>query len=196
MAEEVTVPRERGGRRLEVTPKEASTEITPLFSADEIAKRVGELALRISDDYRDAGDLVLVGVLKGGVIFLCDLLRALEVEVEVEFIRVSSYGASRASSGVVEIVSDIGAPLKGKDVLVVDCIVDSGLTMGRILGHLSSTQGPRSLQVCSLLSKGAKACPEARPKYVGFEIDDRFVVGYGLDLAERYRDLPFVAVIK
>ncbi len=192
----MTAPRERGARTLEVTPKEAATETDPLFSADEIAKRVGELASQISADYRGAGGLVLVGVLKGGVVFLCDLLRAMEIEVEVEFIRVSSYGASRASSGVVEIVSDIGTPLKGKDVLVVDCIVDSGLTMGRILDHLSSTQGPRSLDVCSLLSKGARACPEARPKYVGFQIGDKFVVGYGLDLAERYRDLPYIAVLK
>jgi hypoxanthine phosphoribosyltransferase len=196
MAQEVTATREGGAGRLEVTPKETSTEISILFGADEIAKRVGELASRISDDYRGAGDLVVVGVLKGGVVFLCDLLRALEIRTEVEFIRVSSYGASRASSGVVEIVSDIGTPLRGKDVLVVDCIVDSGLTMGRILDHLSSTHGPRSLEVCSLLAKGIKARPEARPKYVGFEIGDKFVVGYGLDLAERYRDLPYVAVIK
>ena len=181
---------------METSPEEAVAEPAILFTANQIAERVGQLASMIRNDYETSDGLVLVGVLKGGVVFLCDLLRELDLRAEVEFIRVSSYGASRASSGVVEIISDVSTSLEGKDVVIVDCIVDSGLTMGRILAHLSNKPGLRSLEVCSLLSKGAKAYPSARPKYLGFSIDDEFVVGYGLDLAERYRNLPYIAALK
>ncbi len=179
-----------------MTSDRAVAEIKPLITAQEIAGRVGELASAISHDYRDSGNLVLVGVLKGGAVFLCDLVRAMEVQAELEFIRVSSYGDSMASSGIVEIVSDVESTLENKDIIVVDCIVDSGLTMGRILAHLSDRPGVRSIEVCSLLSKSAGGRPGARPKYVGFEIDDRFVVGYGLDYAERFRSLPYIATLK
>lgn len=194
----VPVPQPHGRRdqRLAVTPEEAVAEKRLLFSADEIAEKVRELGLKISADYKGSSGLVLVGVLIGGAVFLSDLLRTLAVQSQVEFIRVSSYGTSKASSGKVDILSDVRGSLDGKDVLVVDCIVDSGLTMGRILAHLSSKAEVNSLEVCSLLSKGTKACPEARPKYVGFEIEDEFVIGYGLDLAERYRNLPYIAALK
>lgn len=181
---------------MDASPREAVAEETVLFTADEIADKVRELGAKINDDYRGRSGLVLVGVLKGGAVFLSDLLRAIEVSPQVDFIWVSSYGDSQASSGKVEILSDVGAPLEGKHVLVVDCIVDSGLTIGRILAHLSSKPGVSSVEVCALLSKGRGHAPEIRPKYLGFEIEDEFVVGYGLDLAEKYRNLPYIAAIR
>jgi hypoxanthine phosphoribosyltransferase len=150
----------------------------------------------ISRDYRSSTNLILVGILKGAAVFLSDLLRAIDLPAEVEFIRVSSYGIGRASSGKVEVLADIAVSLDGRDVIVVDGIVDSGITMGFILNHLATKGKPKSIQVCTLLSKGAKACPSARPKYMGFEIDDEFVVGYGLDVAEKYRNLPYIAALK
>jgi hypoxanthine phosphoribosyltransferase len=179
-----------------VAPERIASDRVTVFTADEIARRVHELGSAISNDYRDSANLMLIGVLKGAAVFLSDLLRALDVAAEVEFIRVSSYGVERASSGKVDVLADISSSLGDRDVVVVDGIVDSGLTMGFILDHLAKKGKPKSIQVCSLLSKGAKACPEARPKYVGFEIDDDFVVGYGLDLAEKYRNLPYIAVLK
>jgi hypoxanthine phosphoribosyltransferase len=176
----------------DTSPSEAVAEEVVLFTAEQIAEKVQELADRISGDYRRSSGLVLVGVLKGGAVFLCDLIRAIEAEPEVDFIWVSSYGDSKASSGRVEILSDVGASLENKDVVVVDCVVDSGLTMGRLHAHLSSKPGVNSVEVCALLSKGAGA----RPKYLGFEIEDEFVVGYGLDLAEKYRNLPYIAALR
>jgi len=175
---------------------EALAGMRVLFSADQIARKVEQLGRLISEDYRHSPGLVLVGVLKGGAVFLSDLLRALDLDPEVDFITVSSYGSSRSSSGKVRILADVTEPIEGKDVLVVDCIVDSGLTMGSILEHLSAKAPLGSLEVCSLLSKGTKAKPPARPKYVGFEIEDEFVVGYGLDLAGRYRNLPYIVALR
>lgn len=177
---------------MDASAKEALAAETILLTEGEIAGKVKELGQRISGDYGDSSGLVLVGVLKGGAVFLCDLLREIKIDPQVDFIWVSSYGDSKASSGKVEIISDVDTSLEGKDVLVVDCVVDSGLTMGRILAHLSSKPGVNSVEVCALLSKGAAQ----RPKYLGFEIEDEFVVGYGLDLAEKYRNLPYIAAIK
>jgi hypoxanthine phosphoribosyltransferase len=179
-----------------VAPEETTTDRLTVLSADEIARRVRELGSEISGDYRGSADLILIGVLKGAVVFLSDLLRALDLPCEVEFIRVSSYGIERASSGKVDVLAEIGASLDGKDVIVVDGIVDSGLTMGFILDHLKSGGKLKSIEVCTLLSKGASACLGERPKYVGFEIGNEFVVGYGLDLAEKYRNLPYIAALK
>jgi hypoxanthine phosphoribosyltransferase len=175
-----------------VVPEKTAADKVTVFTAEEIARRVRELGAAISEDYKNSAGLILIGVLKGAVVFLSDLLRALNLPAEVDFIRVSSYGIERASSGKVETLSDISVSLDGRDVIVVDAIVDSGLTMGHILDHLRTKGKPRSMEVCTLLSKGAKACP----KYVGFEIGDAFVVGYGLDLAERYRNLPYIAALK
>jgi len=164
-----------------------------LFSAEEISRKVRELGKRITEDYRNSRGVVLVGVLKGAVVFLSDLMRAMEIDPEVEFIRVSSYGNSTSSSGEVKIVGDVHAPLEGKDVLVVDCIVDSGLTMEKILHHLRSNHRMRSLEVCALLVRRQKVGRRDWLKYAGFEIGEQFVVGYGLDLAGRYRNLPYIA---
>jgi hypoxanthine phosphoribosyltransferase len=176
--------------------EKTATDMVTVFTAEKIAQRVHELGSAISKDYRGSTDLILIGILKGAAVFLSDLLRALDIPAEVEFIRVSSYGVERASSGVVDVLADIGCSLDGKDVIVVDGILDSGLTLDFILNHLTTKGKPRSVQVCTLLSKGAKARPGALPKYVGFEIDDQFVVGYGLDLAEKYRNLPYIAALK
>ena len=179
-----------------MAPEKIASDRVTVFTASEIAQKVHELGSEISRDYRGCTNLRVIGVLKGAAVFLSDLLRELDLPAEVEFIRVSSYGLERASSGKVQVLADIAVPVENRDVSVVDGIVDSGLTRGFILDHLTTKGKPRSIQVCALLSKGAEACPDARPKYVGFEIDDQFVVGYGLDLAEKYRNLPYIAAMK
>ncbi|HEY2654221.1 MAG TPA: hypoxanthine phosphoribosyltransferase [Solirubrobacteraceae bacterium] len=165
-----------------------------LVPAEDLARRVRELAADVSRDYRDA-DLVLIGVLKGAVFFVADLMRALAVPCEVDFMAVASYGSATKSSGVVRILKDLDAVIEGRDVLIVEDIVDSGLTLKYLLRSLAG-RNPRSLEVCALLIKPGSRNVDLRLRYVGFEIPDRFVVGYGLDDAERYRNLPFVATLK
>jgi hypoxanthine phosphoribosyltransferase len=165
-----------------------------LVPAEDLARRVRELAAEVSRDYRDA-DLVLIGVLKGAVFFVADLMRALAVPCEVDFMAVASYGSATKSSGVVRILKDLDAVIEGRDVLIVEDIVDSGLTLKYLLRSLAG-RNPRSLEVCALLIKPGSRNVDLRLRYVGFEIPDRFVVGYGLDDAERYRNLPFVATLK
>jgi hypoxanthine phosphoribosyltransferase len=164
-----------------------------LVPADDLARRVRELAADVSSDYEDS-DLVLIGVLKGAVFFVADLMRALEVPCEVDFMAVASYGSATKSSGVVRILKDLDAVIEGRDVLIVEDIVDSGLTLQYLLRNLAG-RNPRSLEVCALLIKPGSHNVDLRLRYVGFEIPDRFVVGYGLDHAERYRNLPFVAAL-
>jgi hypoxanthine phosphoribosyltransferase len=164
-----------------------------LVPADDLARRVRELAKEVSSDYEDS-DLVLIGVLKGAVFFVADLMRALEVPCEVDFMAVASYGSATKSSGVVRILKDLDAVIEGRDVLIVEDIVDSGLTLQYLLRNLAG-RNPRSLEVCALLIKPGSHKVDLRLRYVGFEIPDRFVVGYGLDHAERYRNLPFVAAL-
>jgi hypoxanthine phosphoribosyltransferase len=156
-----------------------------LVQRDELAHRVKQLGEEVSRDYAGR-KLLLVGVLKGAVFFLADLMRHLDVECELDFMAVSSYGASTDSSGVVRILKDLDAPIEGKDVLIVEDIVDSGLTLSYLFKMLRA-RNPASLEVCALLTKPIR--------YVGFEIPNRFAIGYGLDHAERYRNLPYVAVL-
>jgi hypoxanthine phosphoribosyltransferase len=170
----------------------AAAEI--LITADAVQRRVGELAAEISADY-DGRELLLVCVLKGAVLFLADLMRALTVPSQVEFMAVSSYGDATETSGVVKVLKDLDRPIEGHDVLVVEDIVDSGLTLQYVLGMLGA-RNPASLEVCALLTKPERRLVELAPRYVGFEIPDRFVVGYGLDHAERLRHLPHVAVLQ
>jgi hypoxanthine phosphoribosyltransferase len=178
---------------MEVTPDDdAIGEV--LVPAEDLARRVRELAAEVSRDYHDA-DLVLIGVLKGAVFFVADLMRALAVPCEVDFMAVASYGSATKSSGVVRILKDLDAVIEGRDVLIVEDIVDSGLTLKYLLRSLAG-RNPRSLEVCALLIKPGSRNVDLRLRYVGFEIPDRFVVGYGLDDAERYRNLPFVATLK
>jgi len=165
-----------------------------LVPADDLARRVRELADEVSRDYEDA-DLVLIGVLKGAVFFVADLMRALAIPCEVDFMAVASYGSATKSSGVVRILKDLDAVIEGRDVLIVEDIVDSGLTLQYLLRSLAG-RNPRSLEVCALLIKPGSRNVDLGLRYVGFEIPDEFVIGYGLDHAERYRNLPFVATLK
>ena len=165
-----------------------------LVPADRLAERVRELAAEVSRDYAER-DLVLVGVLKGAVFFLSDLMRALEIPVEVDFMAVASYGSATKSSGVVRILKDLDAAIEGRDVLIVEDIVDSGLTLQYLLRNLAA-RNPRSLEVCALLVKPERRKVDLPTRYVGFEIPNRFAIGYGLDHAERYRNLPFVASLR
>ena len=158
------------------------------------APRAPSSASEISRDYAGA-PLLLVGVLKGAVFFLSDLMRFIDIPVEVDFMAVASYGSATDSSGVVRILKDLDAAIEGRDVLIVEDIVDSGLTLQYLLRNLGS-RNPRTLEVCALLTKPERRKVDLPTRYVGFEIPDRFVVGYGLDYAERYRNLPFVAVLE
>ncbi len=165
-----------------------------LVSEEDLQRRVSELAKEISRDYAGR-DLLLVGVLKGAVFFVSDLMRQLEVPVEVDFMAVASYGSATKSSGVVRILKDLDAAIEGRDVLIVEDIVDSGLTLQYLMRNLNG-RNPRSLEVCALLVKPERQKVDLPARYVGFEIADRFAVGYGLDHAERYRNLPYVAALK
>jgi len=164
-----------------------------LVSAEDLDRRISELAQEISRDYQGR-DLVLVGVLKGAVFFLSDLMRRLDVPVEVDFMAVASYGSATKSSGVVRILKDLDAAIEGRDVLIVEDIVDSGLTLQYLLRNLAG-RDPRSLEVCALLIKPERQKVELPTRYVGFEIPNRFAIGYGLDYGERYRNLPYVAAL-
>ena len=165
-----------------------------LVQPDELAHRVSELAEQISTDYAGK-DVLLIGVLKGAVFFLADLMRHLDVVCEVDFMAVSSYGASTDSSGVVRILKDLDASIEGRDVLIVEDIVDSGLTLQYLLRTLKA-RDPASLEVCALLTKPERRKVDLPIRYVGFEIPNRFAIGYGLDHAERFRNLPYVAVLE
>jgi hypoxanthine phosphoribosyltransferase len=165
-----------------------------LVQPDELEHRVRELAAEISRDYA-GGDLLLIGVLKGAVFFLSDLMRHLEVDCEVDFMAVSSYGSSTDSSGIVRILKDLDAPIEGRDVLIVEDIVDSGLTLSYLFRMLRA-RNPKTLEVCALLTKPERSEVDLPIRYVGFEIPNRFAIGYGLDHAERFRNLPYVAVLE
>ena len=164
-----------------------------LFSEQEIQDKIAELAKSIDEDYRGK-ELLLVGVLKGAVMVMADLARALETPVSMEFMAVSSYGSSTSSSGVVRILKDLDREIEGRHVLVVEDIIDSGLTLSWLLGNLRSRH-PASLEVCTLLRKPDAIKVDVPVRYVGFDIPNEFVVGYGLDYAERYRDLPFIGTL-
>jgi hypoxanthine phosphoribosyltransferase len=164
-----------------------------LLEAAAVNARVAELGAEISADY-EGRDLLLIGVLKGAVFFMADLMRKLTIPCEVDFMAISSYGASTDSSGVVRILKDLDINIEGRDVLVVEDIIDSGLTLSYLMRNLESRE-PASLEVCALLTKPARREIDVPVRYVGFEIPNRFVIGYGLDFGERYRNLPYVAVL-
>jgi hypoxanthine phosphoribosyltransferase len=164
-----------------------------LVEEDRLAERVRELGEEISRDYAGR-ELLLVGVLKGATFFLADLMRCLDVTCEVDFMAVASYGSSTDSSGVVRILKDLDASIENRDVLIVEDIVDSGLTLSYLLRTMRA-RNPASLEVCALLTKPDRRKVDLPIRYTGFEIPDRFVIGYGLDYGEKYRNLPFVAVL-
>lgn len=165
-----------------------------LVQSDDLRHRVRELAAQINADY-EGRNVLLVGVLKGAVFFLADLMSQLTVDCELDFMAVSSYGSSTESSGVVRILKDLDTPVEGRDVLIVEGIIDSGLTLSYLQKNLKARE-PASLEVCALLVKPSRLRGDPDLRYVGFEIPDRFVVGYGLDHAQQLRNLPYVAALK
>jgi hypoxanthine phosphoribosyltransferase len=164
-----------------------------LIERETLAARVAELGAEVSADY-EGRDLLLIGVLKGAVFFMADLMRHLTVPCEVDFMAISSYGDATDSSGIVRILKDLDINIEGRHVLVVEDIIDSGLTLSYLIRNLESRE-PATLEVCALLTKPTRREIDVPVRYVGFEIPNKFVVGYGLDFAERYRNLPYVAVL-
>ncbi|MQA96656.1 MAG: hypoxanthine phosphoribosyltransferase [Streptosporangiales bacterium] len=164
-----------------------------LLTEEQLQAKIRELAARIDDDYRGR-DLLLVGVLKGAVMVMADLARALHTPAEMDWMAVSSYGSGTKSSGVVRILKDLDTDLTGRNVLVVEDIVDSGLTLSWLMGNLRS-RNPGSLEICAMLRKPAALRVDIDVRYVGFDIPNEFVVGYGLDYSEKYRNLPFVGTL-
>ena len=164
-----------------------------LIEEERLQARIRELGRELSSDYVGR-ELLLVGVLKGAVFFMADLMRSLSVPCEIDFMAISSYGASTDSSGVVRILKDLDINIENRHVLVVEDIIDSGLTLSYLVRNLESRE-PASLEVCALLTKTARREIEVDVRYLGFEIPNKFVIGYGLDFAERYRNLPYVGVL-
>ena len=165
-----------------------------LISEEEIAKRVKELGKQLAEDYKGK-ELLVVGILKGCMLFLSDLVRTIDLPLTLDFMVVSSYGATTKSSGVVRIVKDLEREIEGKDVLIVEDIVDTGLTLSYLVENFKA-RNPKSVKVCSLLDKPDRRKAQVDIQYIGFKIPDEFVVGYGLDYGENYRNLPFVCVLK
>ena len=172
----------------------SETSLQPLYSRQEIATKIEHLARQIDDDYAGL-DVLMIAVLKGSFLFAADLIRALKIPVQIEFVQLASYGSGTHSSGQVEFIKDVAIDLRGRHILVVEDIVDSGRTLAafreRLLGH-----HPASLKVCSLIDKRARRETEVPVDYSGFTLDDGFIVGYGLDLGERYRDLPDIHLLE
>ena len=168
-----------------------------LYTQEELARRVGEIGAAITRDYADAVDegIVLVSVLRGAAIFMADLARAIQLPVEMDYMAISSYGNGAKSSGVVRILKDLSSEIEGRHVIVAEDILDSGLTLKYLLKNLASRK-PASLAVATLLRKDTEVQADIDCRYVGFECPDEFIVGYGLDYAERYRNLPYVGILK
>jgi len=171
--------------------EQAVTEV--LIDRDVLQRRIEELGEEISADYAGR-DLLLIGVLKGAVFFMADLMRNLTIPCEIDFMAISSYGDSTDSSGVVRILKDLDINIEGRDVLIVEDIIDSGLTLSYLMRNLEARE-PASLEICALLTKPERREADVPVRYIGFEIPNRFVIGYGLDFAERYRNLPYVGIL-
>jgi len=166
--------------------------IKPMISQDAVTKRVGELGCQIADDYAEK-PLVLLGMLNGAYIFMADLARALDLDFQIHFMKASSYGQSQESSGAVNISLAPSCPMNGKDILIVEDIVDTGYTLAKVVGFLQG-QSPASVRICSLLDKPSRRKADISIDYIGFTIEDVFVVGYGMDVNEMYRNLPYIGV--
>jgi hypoxanthine phosphoribosyltransferase len=165
-----------------------------MIEEETLQARIAELGAEVTRDYRGR-DLLLVGVLKGAIFFMADLMRRIELPCEVDFMAISSYGAGVDSSGVVRILKDLDVSIEGRNVLIVEDIVDSGLTLSYLIRNLEARH-PASLEVCALLTKPGRRANDVECRYVGFEIPNRFVIGYGLDFAERYRNLPYIGILR
>lgn len=172
----------------------SNPNLEPLFTAERIQTRIAEMGAEIARDYADSNPL-FIGVLKGACLFLSDLVRATDIRLGLEFMAISSYGNRMRSSGEVRVVKDLDVPVEGRDIIVVEDIVDTGITLSYLLASLH-TRGARSVRLAALLDKWERREREVQIDYLGFKIPDAFVVGYGLDFAERYRNLPYIAVLK
>ena len=178
----------------QITSEFSNPNLEVMISEEQIRTRIKELGAEITRDYAGRNPL-LIGVLKGACFFLSDLMRAIDTRVGIEFMAISSYGSSTRTSGEVRIMKDLDVPIEGRDILVVEDIVDTGLTLSYLLANLES-RGAASVKLAALLDKFERRQKEVKIDYLGFKIPDEFVVGYGLDFAERYRNLPFIAVLK
>ncbi|MBC2575920.1 hypoxanthine phosphoribosyltransferase [Peptostreptococcus canis] len=165
-----------------------------LLSEEEIASKVEELAKKIQADY-EGQDILLVGILKGASVFVADLMRKINLDVNIDFMSVSSYGSGTESSGTVKILKDLDVDIEGKNVLIVEDIIDSGATLRNLYDTLM-TRNPKSLKLCTLLDKPDRRKVDIKVDYVGYEIEDKFIVGYGIDYAEKYRNLPYIAIVE
>ncbi|MCR1954954.1 hypoxanthine phosphoribosyltransferase [Clostridioides mangenotii] len=165
-----------------------------MLSEEEIKAKVYELAKQIEQDYKGE-DVLVVGILKGASVFVADLIRCIDLDVNIDFMSVSSYGAGTATSGTVKILKDLDVDIEGKNVLVVEDIIDSGLTLSNLVATLE-TRKPKSLKLCTLLDKPERRTADIHVDYVGFVIDDKFIVGYGIDYDEKYRNLPYIAIVE
>ena len=165
-----------------------------LISEEQLQKRVAEIGAEISRDYRGE-DILLIGILKGSVPFMADLMRKINLDVAIDFMSVSSYGGGTKTSGVVRILKDLDSDIKDKNVIIAEDIIDSGLTLSYLKDYLLKRE-PRSLRIATLLDKPARRKVSLRPDYVGFEVEDKFIVGYGLDIDQKYRNLPYISWVK
>ncbi len=165
-----------------------------LFSEEVLKAKVKEIADQISKDYQGK-DLLLVGVLKGANVFMCDLMREISFPIQIDFIAASSYGHSTESSGVVKILKDLDYSIEGKDVIIVEDIIDTGLTLQYLIKNFKS-RNPKSIEICTLLNKPERRIANIDVRYIGYKIPDEFIVGYGIDYAEKYRNLPYIASLK
>ena len=165
-----------------------------MLSQEEIGNKVTELAKQIEKDY-EGQDLLLVGILKGASVFVADLMRKINLNVNIDFMSVSSYGSGTVSSGTVKILKDLDVDIKDKNVLIVEDIIDSGITLRNLYDTLM-TREPRSLKLCTLLNKPERKKVDVNVDYVGFVIEDKFIVGYGIDNDEKYRNLPYIAIVE
>lgn len=165
-----------------------------LISEEELRKKVKELGKRITHDYAGK-DLMLIGILKGSVPFMADIMREIKLPLEIDFMSVSSYGGATNTSGVVRILKDLDSDVRGKDILIIEDIIDTGLTLSYLKDYLTQRR-PASLRICSLLDKPARRKVDLKCDYVGFEVGDKFIVGYGLDVDQKYRNLPYISWVK
>jgi hypoxanthine phosphoribosyltransferase len=171
-----------------------NSNLEPLISAEQIQLRIKELGTKIKHDYAGHNPL-LIGILKGACIFISDLVRAIDLQLSIEFMAISSYGTSTRTSGEVRIIKDLDVAIEGRDIIVVEDIIDTGITLSYLIANLKA-RGAKSVSLVALLDKYERRQREVSVDYVGFKIPDAFVVGYGLDFAERYRNLPFIAILK
>lgn len=167
--------------------------IDVMISEKQIEEKVIELAKRIQKDY-EGQELLIVGILKGANVFVADLIRKLDLDIKMDFMSVSSYGNSTESSGTVKIIKDLDTDIKDKNVLIVEDIIDSGLTLSNLVKALE-TRGPKTLKLCTLLDKPQRRTVDMKVDYIGFKIEDKFIVGYGIDWAEKYRNLPYIGIV-